>query len=713
MTPGSKSGPTTTPKLLVVDDLPENLFAMEKILKPLQAEVMTARSGNEALALTLHHDFAVALLDVQMPEMDGFELASLMRDHDQTQHIPIIFLTAISKEEKHIFAGYEKGAVDYLFKPLDAQILISKVKIFLMLHQQRIALKTSQERYKHLLEGIPDIIYSFSRKRGTIYCSTQVKQILGYTPDQLLKHPFQWSKSIHTDDLSTVSDALEQFQEGKHFDIEYRIEDAAGRWVWLRDRSIDRRFEGDEPIIDGIATDITLQKEAEEGLTRLAELDQLTNLATRKVFNEFEQRAMYRAERYHRSMAILFLDMDHFKEINDNFGHAAGDLLLKSVAKRLGTCIRSSDLVARLGGDEFAIVLDELSRPEDAGRVAQKILDAMDEPHLVDGRRLKVGISIGIAIHSADVEDVDELNKRADIAMYHAKNTGRNTFQFFSEEMHTKALRHARLKKDLGKAIQNRELYLLYQPQIDLITQRISGFEALLRWQHKEFGKTGPEEFIYLAEEKGLIHPIGEWVLNEVCSHNSLLRQEQPTTPRAIEIAVNISPKQLRERFFVRKIERVIEKANISPKQLTIELTENTIIENPQAIMEVLAQIRTLGVKIAIDDFGKGYSSLRYLANLPIDILKIDTSFVHSIGKSSDHEAIVKTIITLAGNLGLAVVAEGVENAFQSAFLFNHECHIMQGYYFGRPMDRASARELMNKEILFGDDQGRPDGNKS
>jgi diguanylate cyclase (GGDEF)-like protein/PAS domain S-box-containing protein len=697
------SKPNSAPKLLVVDDLAENLFAMQKLLKPLETEVLTAQSGNEALALTLHNDFAVALLDVQMPEMDGFELASLMRDHDLTQHIPIIFLTAISKEEKHIFEGYDKGAVDYLFKPIDPQILLSKVKTFLLLQQQRMALKTSEDRYRCLVEGIPDIIYSFSGKSGNTYCSSQVTQILGYTPEQLLKDPFIWSKAIHADDVPKVHEAIKRFYEGNNFDIEYRIKDAAGKWVWLRDRSIDRRTADGEPVIHGIATDITLQKEAKAVLTRLAEQDQLTNLATRKVFNEFQQRAMFRAKRYHRSMAVLFLDMDHFKEVNDDFGHAVGDRLLKSVAKRLADCVRSSDLLARLGGDEFAIVLDELSRPEDAAGVAQKILESMGRPHLIEGHPIKVGISIGIAIYSNALNSsVDELNKMADIAMYHAKKTGRNTFQFFSEEMHEKALRNARLKKDLGTAIQNRELYLLYQPQIDLTANRISGFEALLRWQHSQFGKTAPDDFIYLAEEKGLIHPIGEWVLKEVCQNGTLFLKDRLEPPRPIGIAINVSPKQLRERCFAESIERILEDAAFAPQQLTIELTEAIVIENPEAAREVLRRIQALGVRIAIDDFGKGYSSLSYLANLPVDIIKIDTSFVHSIGSSKDHEAIVKTIITMADNLGLEVVAEGVETARQFDFLVKHHCHIMQGHYFSRPLDSEAARHLIGKEILPG-----------
>jgi diguanylate cyclase (GGDEF)-like protein len=399
----------------------------------------------------------------------------------------------------------------------------------------------------------------------------------------------------------------------------------------------------------------------------------------------------------------LFLDMDHFKEINDNFGHAVGDTLLKSVAKRLGECVRTSDLVARLGGDEFAIILDELSRPEDAAQVAQKILEAMDRPHMIDGHPIRVGISIGISIYSKGLDSsVDELNKRADIAMYHAKKTGRNTFQFFSEDMHEKALRNARLKKDLGAAIQNRELFLLYQPQIDLSTNRISGFEALLRWQHSQFGKTAPDDFIHLAEEKGLIHPIGEWVLKEVCQNGALFPRNQPEKPGTVGISVNVSPKQLRDRFFADGIERILTDASIAPGQLAIELTEATVIESPEATREVLRRIRALGVRIAIDDFGKGYSSLSYLANLPVDIIKIDISFVHSIGHSKDHEAIVKTIIAMAQNLRLEVVAEGVETALQSDFLSYHQCHIMQGYYFSRPLDPEAARRLMNKPISVG-----------
>ena len=270
--------------------------------------------------------------------------------------------------------------------------------------------------------------------------------------------------------------------------------------------------------------------------------------------------------------------------------------------------------------------------------------------------------------------------------------------RFFSKEMHTKALRHARLKNDLETAIQNQELFLLYQPQIDLNTKRISGFEALLRWQHRKFGKTEPGEFIHLAEERGLMHPIGEWVLHEVCRHDSLLLQNQPETLRNIGMAINVSPKQLRERFFVQNIERIISHTGISPEQLTLELTESMIMENPRAAKEVLSQIRKLGMKIAIDDFGKGYSSLSYLADFPIDIIKIDISFVHGIGKSRNHEAIIKTIISLAENLGLEVMAKGVETSSQSDFLLNHHCHVMQGYYFSRPVAHAAARELMNQQ---------------
>jgi len=330
----------------------------------------------------------------------------------------------------------------------------------------------------------------------------------------------------------------------------------------------------------------------------------------------------------------------------------------------------------------------------------------------VDGRRLRAGISIGIAVYNDDVESIDELNKCADIAMYHAKKTGRNTFHFFSDQMHAKALRHAQLKKDLGTAIQNQELFLLYQPQIDLHGKRISGFEALLRWRHQKFGETGPKEFIHLAEEKGLIDTIGEWVLKEACHNNQLLLENNSDAFHAIKMAVNVSPKQLRKRSFVGKIKQTIADAGISPGQLTIELTESMIMENPQTAKEILSRIRALGVRIAIDDFGTGYSSLSYLANLPVDIIKIDISFVQSIGKSKDHEAIIKTIIALAGNLGLEVVAEGVETASQSDFLMEHQCHIIQGYYYGKPVDQSTALKLIHKEIKMTDIWNRIKGSE-
>lgn len=683
-------------KILVVDDAQENLIAMRQILKPLPIAPFFCNSGNEALALTLDHTFALILLDVMMPEMNGFEVAELLRQNELTKRIPIIFVTALGREETHAFRGYEAGAVDYLLKPINPKILISKVKVFIDLDRYQRELKVREERYRLLVERAPDIIYTFSSQRGGIYYSSRVEATLGYSAQYLCKNPWLWNESIHSDDMAKVQLALQLVPLEGDFDLEYRIRNANGEWIWLHDRLISHHTEGEEIIIEGIATDITERLQALKIVEYLANHDQLTGLSNRGMYHDFQSKALSRARRYNRIMAVILLDLDHFKDVNDRLGHDVGDMLLKSVADRLTACVRSSDLVARLGGDEFAIVMDEIIHTEDAATIARKILDSLALAHQLAGLELIISASIGIAVCTDGALTLDELNKHADIAMYEAKKAGRNTFQFFSPEIHASVIERDQLERDLRKAIAIDDFFIHYQPQIDVSSGEIVGVEALLRWQHTELGLISPARFIPVAEEGRSIVLLDEWMLRNVCKETEILRISA-SKGLLFSISVNVSSVQLQQERFAETIKTIMETTGFPTHQLVIELTESTIMENLEISIPVLREIRELGVKIAIDDFGTGYSSLSYLKHLPIDAIKIDISFIRDIGKDENNDAIIKTIISLGNNLGLRVIAEGVETEVQADFLRDNKCTLMQGYLFCQPMDHTEVcRFLMD-----------------
>ncbi len=687
-------------KILVVDDVQENLVAMQRILKPLPIIPFFCQSGNEALALTLEHSFALVLLDVMMPEMNGFAVAELLRQNELTKRIPIIFVTALGREETHAFQGYEAGAVDYLLKPVNPQILISKVRVFIDLARYQRELKVREERYRLLVERAPDIIYTFSNQRGGIYYSSRVEAILGHSPQHLCNNPWLWNKSIHSDDTAKVQHALQTLPLTGDYDLEYRIRDAHGEWVWLHDRLISHRTEGTEIIVEGIATDITERKQSQKIVEYLASHDQLTGLANRGMYHDFQSKALSRALRHGRKLAVILIDLDHFKDVNDRLGHDAGDRLLKSVADRLTACVRMVDLVARLGGDEFAIVMEEISHAEDAATIARKILDSLALPHRLAEHEVSIAASIGIAVFTGAPLSLDELNKQADLAMYQAKKEGRNTFRFFSPEIHASVAEQAGLERDLRKAISTDDFFVHYQPQVDVSSGRIIGVEALLRWQHPELGLVSPARFIPLAEEARSIVLLGDWVLRKVCKETEPFRISTGKGPPRT-VSVNLSLVQFQQEHFVPAIEAMLESENFPADQLVLELTERTIMDKLDLSISALRAIRNLGVQIAIDNFGAGHSSLSYLRYLPVDAIKIDRSFIRYIGKDRTNDAILKAIICLGNNLGLRVIAEGVETTVQADFLRVNYCPLMQGYLFGQPMDSTEVCRLLKDGITF------------
>lgn len=425
------------------------------------------------------------------------------------------------------------------------------------------------------------------------------------------------------------------------------------------------------------------RKQAEARLAYMAQYDHLTGLANRTLLMDRLTRALARAERSDQQMGLLFIDMDRLKDINDTLGHDVGDRLLKDVAGRLSGCVRKVDTVARLGGDEFAIVLEGISHVGNVTTVAQKILDVIAQPYTLNGQEVFVTVSIGITVYPFVNDNIDNLLNDADAAMYSAKKQGGNCYRVYTSDMNSEAFERLSLETSLRHALERKELMLYYQPQMNLSTGKTSGMEALLRWNHPELGLVPPDKFIPIAEETGLIVPIGEWVVRTACAQN---RAWQDAGLPPLRVAVNLSARQCRQKDLVETISLILKETGMDPRFLELELTEGVLIENTHTTNSILAEIRDLGVQISIDDFGTGYSSLSYLKRLPINTLKIDISFIRDITADPDDGAIATAIIALAHSLRLKVVAEGVETEAQLAFLRDQGCDDIQGFLFSRPL---------------------------
>ncbi len=434
------------------------------------------------------------------------------------------------------------------------------------------------------------------------------------------------------------------------------------------------------------------RKKSDLRLSYLAQYDPLTGIPNRQFFNDQLTRATARARREGRKVSLLFLDLDAFKVVNDTLGHDAGDRLLKEVADRIRRSVRAGDTVARLGGDEFAVMLEGLSTPRDVEALASTVLEVIARPYHIADRQVSITTSMGITMYPSDNSDTQMLLKNADIAMYQAKEFGRNNFKFFHEQMHEDLMRYHELERDIREAIAEGQFHLAYQPKVNVDTNQLQGLEALLRWQSPKRGRVSPADFIPVAEESGHIIPLGYWILNEVCLTLKSWRDKGLTL---VPVSVNVSARQFQQPDFHKRVAEVLKRHDIDASLIEIELTEGLVMEDTDAAQRELAQLKAIGLRISIDDFGTGYSCLSYLQRFPIDVLKIDKSFVQEIGSSHGGECIIDAIISLAKSLRLETVAEGVETPEQLQHLVDHGCHVMQGYLFGKPMDLQLVEPLL------------------
>jgi diguanylate cyclase (GGDEF)-like protein/PAS domain S-box-containing protein len=559
--------------------------------------------------------------------------------------------------------------------------------------------KEAEERYRTLVEHIPVVAY-IDRADGTdipLYTSPQIEGLLGYNQEEASRNRL-WRERLHPEDRERVLAADDLFEkEGtERFREEYRLMAKDGSVVWvLEDAMLVKDATTGGPLYwQGILYDISERKEAEERLEHRAFHDALTDLPNRQLVLDRLGHALARTERRQSSgVAVLFMDLDRFKVVNDSLGHEAGDQLLVVASERLKGCLRPEDTLARFGGDEFVVLLEDLESPEQAIHVAERLIECLEDPFVLEGRELFVTTSMGIAFGTSRTKSADDLLRDADTAMYRAKYEGLD-YAVFDHGLYEQAVRRLDLENDLRRAVEKEELVLHYQPIVEFGSQEVWGVEALVRWKHPERGLMGPAEFIALAEQTGLIVPIGRWVLHEACQRAKWWQQSYPRSA-PLRVVVNLSAVQLRHPGGEESIREALASTGLEAESLSLDLTESTFIAALEGNALVLHRMENLGVGICIDDFGVGYSSLSYLKRLPADVLKIDKSFVKSIGEDMEDTAIVGMVVDLAHTLGMKVIAEGVETDRQSTLLEEMGCDMAQGFHFERALPPEAVSELL------------------
>ena len=561
------------------------------------------------------------------------------------------------------------------------------------------ALRESEARYALAARGANDGLWDWDMERGTIYFSPRWKEILGYASGEIGNTPEEWTRRMHPEDAARVQADLQEHlrSPSPHFENEHRVlhKDGTYRWVLARGVAV-RNAAGRATRMAGSLTDVTGRKIAEERLVHDAVHYVLTGLPNRALLETLLDRSLGRLRRRpDYRFAVLFLDLDRFKVINDSLGHMAGDQFLVEVSRRLVRCIRPEDTVARLGGDEFTILLDDVDGPEDALRVAERIQAELTSPIELGGHETYTSASIGIALSDQRYHRPEEVLRDADIAMYRAKSCGRARHEVFDVDMHREALDQLKLETDLRHALDRNEFRLAFQPIVDTQSGRLAGLEALIRWHHPERGLVPPGDFIYLAEETGLINAIGEWVLWEACRQVQQWQQLLPPWADSLPVSVNLSARQFADPRLVDMVATTLAVTGLPSRALRLEITESVLMDRAETSVRLLDRLKALGVQIQVDDFGTGYSSLGYLHKFPLDALKVDASFVSRLEANPENREIVKTIVALAKNLRMAVVAEGVESPGQRTFLQGLGCEAMQGFLFAGPLGPAEVEELL------------------
>ncbi len=694
--------------ILVVDDDADARLVMRAALRKAGFDVRMAEGGHDALRQFRSDPCDLVMLDVEMPDLGGNEVCTLLRA-EAGPLLPIVMVTGMD-DVASVEAAYQHGATDFIAKPVHWALIGHRVRYIFRSHQALLDLRAAEARNAAVLNAIPDLLFEvdidgryldYRAPRSELPAAPGPTWI-GRTVAEMLP-PAEAAVC-----MVALRSALESgFSHGAQIELP-----AEGGMAWF-EWSVSRKAvaEGEKPRFIVLSRDITDRKVAEARVARLAYYDSLTGLPNRQSFLDRVDREIQRAEQQHERLAVLFMDLDGFKTVNDTLGHAAGDVVLQRTAERLRDGLRPADLLsrvtgfgdlsgghlqlelARLGGDEFTALLLNIDRPDDAVIVAHRIGQLMRKPFLVEGREVNLSASIGIALYPEDGADGATLLKHADTAMYHAKNSGRDNAQIYRSSLTRKIMERMELDVSMRAALEHNEFHLVYQPQVDVVSGRIDSVEALIRWSHPTRGLVPPLEFISLAEENGLIERIGAWVLETACLQAASWQKDG----LSVCVAVNLSPLQFGPSNLPELVMRALAQANLAPEFLELEVTEGAFMENLAATRATLQALRDQGVRIALDDFGTGYSSLGYLTRMPIGHIKIDRCFVTALLEGGESEAIVRAVLAMASSLGMRVTAEGVETIEQARVLKAMACDYMQGYYFSRPVAAAQIPALLSQ----------------
>jgi len=697
-------GAGKAPVVLLVDDDAVVRFMAREALEDAGFTVVETDDGASALEMLAEVRPGVVMLDIVMPGMDGFATCTAIRASAVGAHVPVVMMTGLDDDES-INRAFEAGATTFITKPLNLAILVHRLRYIVRTQGIEDELRESQARLAQAQRMARLGHWQWDLASDLMHCSEGLSEMVGLGDGEHEVAHADFLALIDEADRPRVAAALRgTVEERKAHGIEYAVARPDGsRLVIVQEGSAVVGDTGEVERVVGIAQDITERRVAEDRIRSLANFDAVTGLPNRTFLLEILTQTLEAGRRYGRESAILVLDIDHFKRINDTLGHGAGDAVLQHVAQRLVRCVRGSDrvfgseegrtgsvadlgagnAVSRLGGDEFVVVLGEVRRAEDSAAAARRIAEALAAPIVVGTTEVRITASIGISVFPVDGSDAESLLKNADAAMFHAKEQGRDCSRFYTASLNERAVKRFSLETNLRKALEADEFIVYYQPKIDIPSGRPSGMEALIRWRRADGTIVPPVEFIPVAEETGLIVPIGDWVLRKACAQ-AVAWSMRGLGP--LKLSVNLSAAQFRQPRLVAGIAEILSKTAMAPEFLDLELTEGMLVEDSANSIDILNELNGLGVGVAIDDFGTGYSSLSYLKRFRLDALKIDRSFVRDLVTDADDGAIVKATIALAHSLRLQVIAEGVETDAQLQVLSELGCDEAQGYLFSPPL---------------------------
>ena len=698
------------PLALIVDDDASLRITMRAALMKTGIDVVEAENGRLAIELFKSEKPDLVLLDVMMPELNGFEACTAIRSLPGGNYVQILMVTGLDDTES-IERALAAGANDFVSKPLNWVMLGHRVNY--MLRAGRSFQEMDMNR--RLLARTQKIAklgnWEVNLINGCFYCSPEAKKLLGFAEDDGPINLDDFLSSVIASDQDTVIEKVQlSIKEKSPFSINYQTILPSGQQKHIYNQGEILCDECGHPsVMMGAVQDVTKLKLAEEEIRRLAFYDGLTGLANRTFFFDRLEKEINNSERNNQKMALLFLDLDNFKNINDTFGHHVGDLVLKKVSENLHKCIRGCDsavkldladdssLVSRLGGDEFLIMLSNIKAGQNAATVASRITNEIPRSYDIEGHEITVTTSIGISIYPVDADNAEDLVKYADSAMYQAKEAGRNNYQFFDASLNASVIERLAIENDIRKAIDGKEFHLYYQPQIDMTTRKIIGAEALIRWPHLERGMIPPDKFIPIAEDSGQIIDINRWVIQTACRQNTAWLK---AGMKPVRISVNLSGYQFVSQNIVKTFEDELILAKAGAINLDVEITENILMRDTESVVAILDKLKSMSLRIALDDFGTGYSSLSYLASFPVDIIKIDRSFVMGLTLNNDNLVIIKAIIAMGHSLGMKIIAEGVETEEEFDLLREHGVDEVQGFYFSPAVPYDEFASLMEKGTL-------------